>query len=256
MLDPAEATVRSQTEAENEPRSARKAAILTASMGIAHSVLLVLAFFLIRNNAPAVDATDEEILEFIGNSSERRIVLAAGIYLIPFAGIAFIWFTVAVRMWLSSSVQRLTPLFANLLLICGVIYVGLLFCAGASMSVLAITAEYGTPTEGVLAFRQFPQYGSALLLVFAMRMAAMMVFALSNIGKTHGILPRWFVFLGFLLGLLLLLTSSLSPVVMLLFPAWLLVLAIIMLRRAWNIPRGETFVAVTGQGPTLLDLQE
>ena len=222
-----------------QPRAVRKAALLTASLAVAHSVLLILAFFLIRRNAPDLEATDEEILEFVNDSNSRRIVLAAGIYLIPFAGIAFIWFTVTLRMWLSSSVQRLTPLFANLLLICGVIYVVLLFSAGAAMSILPITAEYEGAAEDVFLFRQFPHYGSALLLVFAMRMAAMMIFALSNIGKTHGVLPRWFVYLGVALGVVLLFTSSLNPIVMMLFPVWLLVLGFILIRKAQKIPLSE-----------------
>jgi hypothetical protein len=257
MVDSVAEAVDAGIGSEEGARNVRKAAIITASTGIAHSILIVLAFFLIRNYAPGVDATDAEILEFIENSTDRRIVIGAGIYLIPFAGIAFIWFTVAIRMWLSGSVHRLTPLFANLLLVCGVIYVALLFCAGASMSVFAISAEYGDSAEDLLEFRQFTQYGSSLLLVFAMRVAAMMVFALSNIGKTHGVLPRWFVFLGIVLGVLLLLTASLSPGIMLLFPAWLLVLAIILLKRARHIPKSETIAeARASQRANLLDIQE
>jgi hypothetical protein len=56
---------------------------------------------------------------------------------------------------------------------------------------------------------------------------------------------------------LLLLTASLSPGIMLLFPAWLLVLAIILLKRARHIPKSKTIAeARASQRANLLDIQE
>ncbi len=217
-------------------RSLRKAAMLTATVGMLHSVLLIVAFTLIRRYGPGVEPTDQEVLDFVQDETRRRIVLAAGIYLIPFAGIAFIWFTISLRMWISGSVRALTPLFTNILLACGVIYVTLLFCSGAALSVTAAIAEYQDETLDVTDYRVFPEFGSALLLVFAMRMAAMIIFALSTIGRTSGVLPKWFAYIGYPLGIGLLLSSSLSPVIVMLFPLWLLVLGLLLLRRARDIP--------------------
>jgi hypothetical protein len=232
--------------AEEAFRSVRKAAVITAGVGLAHSVLLIVAFLLIRGNAPGTDATDAEIIEFVQDENRRRLVLGAGIYLIPFAGIAFIWFTVSLRMWLAGSIRLLTPLFSNILLACGIVYVVLLFAAGAALSVSAAIAEYEGEALDATDYREFPIYGSSLMLVFAMRMAAMMIFALSTIGRTSGVLPRWFAYLGYVLGVGLLLTASLSPVIVLLFPLWLLVLSVLLLRRARNIPENWTLVTAEG----------
>jgi hypothetical protein len=144
-------------------------------------------------------------------------------------------------MWLTGSVRRLTPLLSNLLLVCGVIYVGLLFCAGAALSVSAATSEFVSGDVDPSIERLFPQYGTAILLVFAMRMAAMTVFAMSNIGRTSGILPRWFSYLGFLLGVALLLTASLSSYLVVLFPAWVFLFCAILIDKARRIPKSLEF---------------
>lgn len=210
----------------------RRVAIITAASGIAHAVLLVMAFVLIRRNSPAVNASESDILEFIGDESRRRMVRIGGVYLVPFAGIAYIWFVVSLRAWLSRSVNRLTPLLANLLLVCGVAYVVLFFAAGAALSVISFDFSSDTVANvtGISTlYWQFPRFGTVLLFVFAMRMAAMMVFAISTISRSSGLFPRWFWLSGYLVGLLLLLTSSLSPLIVLIFPVWLTVFCVLVI---------------------------
>ena len=216
----------------------RRYAMMTAIAGIIHSVLLLLAVWLYSSRAPAINASDAEYLAFYEDPDNRRVILFAGLYLIPFAGIAFIWFTITLRMWLTQSVRKLTPLLANLLLVCGIIYVALLFSAGASIAVTATIAEFTSAGLEPSLARLFPQFGTTILLVFAMRMAAMTVFAMSNIGRTSGVLPKWFAYLGFLLGLALLFTASLNNYLVILFPSWVLIFCLILLDRARKIPKG------------------
>ena len=83
----------------------------------------------------------------------------------------------------------------------------------------------------------FPVFGQTVILFFAMRMAAMFVFTTSAIGRSAGILPRWFALAGFGVGAFLLLTASFVPQIMLVFPTWVLVLCLILLRRARSIPK-------------------
>lgn len=215
----------------------RRSATITAAAGIVHSVLLMLAFGLYSFRVPKVDASDAELAAFYANPDDRRVILIAGLYLIPFAGIAFIWFTISLRMWLTGSVRRLTPLLANLMLVCGVIYVSLLFCAGASLAVTATIAEFTSAGIEPSLARLFPQYGTTILLVFAMRMAAMTVFAMSTIGRSSGVLPKWFAYLGYVLGLALLLTASLNNYLVILFPSWILIFCLILLDKARRIPK-------------------
>ena len=215
----------------------RKAAILTATLGILHALLFMSAALLLKSQTPGLGATDDELVAFYKDSNERRVVIVAGLYLLPFAGIAFIWFFIALRSWISASAPRVNVILSNVQLVSGIIYTTLVLAAGASMSVTALTVESSDVDIDPLLARQFPQFGTSLLLVFAMRMAAMFVLTTTNLGRLSGILPRWFVLVGFVVAAVLLLTASLSSWLVLVFPGWILIACVILIERARKVPR-------------------
>jgi hypothetical protein len=223
----------------NAPLTVRKAAMLTAALGIVHALLVMVALLLIKTRAPGVKATDVELLAFYGDPDQRRIFVTAGLYLIPFAAIAFIWFLVALRAWVRFSSRRETELLSNVQFVSGIIYTALLMAAGAALTVLAVSVELSDVAIDPLVARQFPQYGTSLILVFAMRMAAMFVLTTANITRSAKILPRWFALLSIGVAAGLLLTASFSPWLILVFPAWILVFCVILIDRARRIPGGR-----------------
>jgi hypothetical protein len=235
-LEPEPATLAQPVDAGGSVE-VRRAAMITASVGIAHAVLLVLAFWLVRSTAAGVNATDADIVVYYEDADNRRRIIAAGLYLLPFSGIAFIWFVVALRMWTSGSAKRINMLLANVQLAAGIIYVTLILSAGASYALLAATYELTDEPMSPEIARVFPRLGSVLFLTLAMRMAAMVVFTTSGIGRSTGILPRWFGAVGIVVGITLLLSASLNPLLILVFPTWLTVLSIFLLRRAREVPR-------------------
>ncbi len=212
----------------------RRAALLTARLGVVQALLLLAAYWFLAQ-APGPKASDSEVIDFYA-SDRRWMVVAAGLYLMPFAGIAFLWFVVALRMWIRNTSQE-DVLLSNVQLVSAIVFIALFFASAAAQSVLA--ASLGDPGVEIdtAAARQFPQYGSALLLVFAMRMAAMFVFTTSSIARKHQIMPRWFIWSGFAVGLFLLLSASLSPFLILVFPIWVLVLSVLLLFRARSLPK-------------------
>jgi hypothetical protein len=208
--------------------------MLTAGVGALHGALFLISFWLLSGR-PGVHATTEEINDFYGSPESRRIMLV-GLYLMPFAGIAFIWFIVALRMWVEGTARRVSILFSNIQLVSGILYVALLFAGAASTSVLAASVEFaGGNIDPVVAY-QFPQFGNTLLMVFALRMAAMFVLTTSTIGRTSRVVPTWFAWSGYVVATFLLLSASLEPWLALVFPIWLLVLSGILLQRARQIP--------------------
>jgi hypothetical protein len=219
------------------PLAVRKAAMLTAAVGLVHALLLILAALLLKARTPGIAASDEELVAFYDDPDQRRAVVVAGLYLIPFAGIAFIWFFVSLRMWISASAPRVNVLLSNVQLVSGIIYTTLVLAAGGSMSVMAASVELSDEAIDPLLARQFPQFGASLLLVFAMRMAAMFVLTTTNLGRLSGILPRWFIYVGFVVAVVLLFTASLSSWLVLVFPAWILAFCAILFDRARKIPR-------------------
>ena len=91
--------------------------------------------------------------------------------------------------------------------------------------------------------RQFPHYGASLFLIFAMRMAAMSVFALSSIARSTTFFPRWFVYSGYVVGIALLLTASLNPILVAVFPIWLIVFCVLVILHARRLPRVQKQLA-------------
>ena len=211
--------------------------MLTAGIGLVHALLLMAGAFVLKTQTPGITASDEELIAFYQDPEQRRVAVAAGLYLIPFAGIAFIWFFVALRMWISASAPRLNLMLSNVQLVSGIIYTTLLLAAGGAMSVPAVTVELSNEAVDPFLTRQLPQYGASLLLVFAMRMAAMFVLTTTNLGRLSGILPRWFIGIGFVMAAGLLLTASFSSWLILVFPAWILAFCVVLINRARKISR-------------------
>jgi hypothetical protein len=221
----------------HHPLAVRKAAMMTIGIGLIHALLLISAAFLLKTRTPGVRATDEELIAFYLDPEKRRVVVVAGLYLIPFAGIAFIWFFTALRMWIIASAPRVNVLLSNVQLASGIIYTTLVLAAGGSMSVMAASIELSDGAVDPMLARQFPQYGASLLLVFAMRVAAMFVLTTTNLGRISGILPRWFVNVGFIVGVALLFTASLDSWFVLVFPGWIITFCVILIDRVRRIPR-------------------
>ena len=225
----------SEVPAESGGRTPRESAILTARLGIAQALLLIASAWLLTL-IPGPRATDDEFIEFY-LSDRRWLVILVGIYLMPFAAIAFIWFAVALRMWVAQSSSRpQDALLSNVQLVSAILFVALFLASAAASTVLAVTVEMSGGRIDPVTARQFPQLGAALFVVFAMRMAAMFVFTTSGLARRHSALPRWFVWSGYAVGLFLLLSASLNRFLVLLFPVWVLTLSVILLIKARRMP--------------------
>jgi hypothetical protein len=232
-------------EAEEPPhRTLRRAAYLTSGVGMAHAILFLLAFYL-ASRVPSVHSSDQTLVDYYQDSNKRAPILI-GLYLMPFAGIAFIWFIVALRMWISSSARRINVLLSNIQLVSGIVFIGTFFAAGAASSVTAAVAQFSDAQIDPITAREFPLFGSTILFVFGMRMAAMFVFATSNIGRRSGILPRWFTIVGFVVGLFLLLSVSFERALVVVFPLWIIGLCVILFLRARQIPAD---IVLPARGP-------
>jgi len=208
----------------------RRAAYLTAGSGAVHALLFLLSYFLVTSQ-PGVRASDADLVSFYQSDQPRRLILV-GLYLMPFAGIAFIWFIVALRAWIAASGRPEDILLSNVQLVSGIVFIALFFAAAASAAAIAASVEYSSGPIDATSARQLPSLGNALFFVFAMRMAAMFIFATSNIGRRTGVLPTWFAIVGGLVGLFLLLSATFSQILVLVFPVWILTLSVLLVLRA------------------------
>jgi hypothetical protein len=214
-------------------RSVRQAGMITASLGLVHAVLILVSWALLSTVPRPTDIMTASA--FYDDVDRRRIALV-GLYLMPFAVIAFIWFEVALRMWISGTHRRANVLLSNVQLVSGIVFVTLFAASSATTGVTAAATEWAGAKIDPATAAILPAYGDTLLFVFAIRMAAMFMFTTTSIARSAKVLPRWFVILGYVLGTLLLLSATFTFWLYLVFPIWLMVLSALLFRRARAIP--------------------
>jgi hypothetical protein len=189
-----------------------------AVAGIVFSVFLITALVLLRLSVPAQPGAPGTWLTDAG----RRTAVVIGLNLVPFAGIAFLWFIGVIRDRIGGREDRF---FATVFLGSGLLFVGMLFVAAAvTGGLFAAASGSGPPGAGTLAVGR--NITGTLLNVYAMRMAAVFTLTTATIARRTRIVSRWLEVAGFATALVLLVGVGISAWVELLFPAWILALSI------------------------------
>ncbi|MEU6549206.1 hypothetical protein ABZ915_02820 [Streptomyces sp. NPDC046915] len=177
--------------------------------GILFGLLLGTAIVLVRLALPAHPADAGPWL----TGSSRRAAVQVALDLVPFAGIAFLWFLAAVRDRIGEREDRF---FATVFIGSGLVFTAVLLCgAAAAGGMLATAGDTNRPLWG---------YGHslayALLTEYSMRMAAVFVLCTSTIGHRLRVLPRALVWLGWLVGMALIIGTGDVAWLELAFPLW------------------------------------
>jgi hypothetical protein len=194
-------------------RTSRGAAVA----GIIFAVFLITALVLLRVSVPARPGVPGAWL----TDSRRRTAVAIALNLIPFAGIAFLWFIGVLRDRIGEREDRL---FATVFLGSGLLFVGMLFVAAAVAGATIGAASSARPGADVLNLSR--NLTASLLNVYSMRMAAVFTLTTVNIARRTAIVSRWLILAGLACALTLLVGIGISPWVELLFPAWILALSL------------------------------
>jgi hypothetical protein len=194
-----------------------------AVAGVIFSLLLGASLVLIRLMAPDNHAEPGQWLA----DPARRNALQFAIQIVPFAGIAFLWFVGVLRNLLG---DREDQFFATVFLGSGLLFVASLFASAALAGALVRTM-----TEGNVALRNTDAYYlarhvvGAALNVFAVKMASVFIMSTSTVILRTGILPRWTAYSGFACAVVLLLVITNWPWIALVFPVWMLAVSTCML---------------------------
>ncbi len=205
------------------PPGRRTQARVAGLAGLAFVVLFV-AGFVILQASPAPSGSDEEIASFYQGDGDRLLALF-GAYIVPFAGIAFLWFMSAVRIVFTSEPGKRAHILAPMQFATGILFVAATFIAAAAMATSAAAVEFLDSPKDLDPdlLRAFPQLAYSIVFIFGIRMAGVFVATTSGLGR--GLLPAWLRIGGFLLAAALLLTVSFSELLVLLFPAWVAILS-------------------------------
>jgi hypothetical protein len=202
-----------------------------AVAGLLFALLFTTVLVLVRTALPGS--------QFPGSASvaEAAGQLRFAVILMPFAGIAFLWFLGVVRDRLGELEDRF---FASVMLGSGLLFLAMLFVAMAiAGGILAGSLRTTGPgDEGIMRF------GREVMLqisnVYALRMAAVFMISLATIWLRTGLMPRWIVISTYVLALALLVVTSLSLWVTLVFPVWVSIVSLFILLATFRADRRST----------------
>lgn len=145
--------------------------------------------------------------------------------LMPFAGIAFLWFIGVVRDGFGSYEDKF---FSTVFLGSGLLFLAMMF--------VAIGVGAGLEQSGAAAHPDVAAFGQMVLLAisktYALRMGAVFMISLATIWLRTSLMPRWLVIVTYLVAVGLLIASDISMWLTMAFPAWVLVVSLLLLVRA------------------------
>ena len=201
-------------------READDTARAAAVAGIVFAVLMGTAYVLARLAIPA-DATEREWLV------ERADLVQFALGLVPFAGIAFLWFIGVMRDRVGALEDRF---FSTVLLGSGLLYLAMTFVSVALVGGI-LTAYEVAPTQaiesGLYDFDRSVVYRTSS--VFALRMGAVFMISAGTIWLRTHLLRPWAVLVTYGLALVQLVGVSYSLWVTLILPAWVLLISLVFL---------------------------
>jgi hypothetical protein len=163
---------------------------------------------------------------YLGGAQSK--LLLVGLYGIPLAGIAFLWFIGVVRDRIGDREDRF---FSTVFLGSGLLFVAMLFAAAAAGTALVVRADaLGTREPlSLSALQMTASLWYSFMYVYAARAAGVFMIVTSTITLRTGVAPRWVAIVGFVVAAALLLSLSFFQVVIMLFPAWVALVSLFIL---------------------------
>jgi hypothetical protein len=209
-----------ERQAMRTPRSAATAGIIFSSL---FTISMLLIWISIPANPPAT--------EIINNLK----AISFALNLLPFAGIAFLWFIAVVRDRLGELEDRF---FATVFLGSGLLFIAMLFNAAAVAG--GLIGILGKGSENLIQSGTYALSRAEIqqtMNIYAMKMAGVFMITTSTISLQIRCFPRWMTFLGYVLALILLLSIGTIQWIPLAFPLWVLLISLYIL--AENLGQSE-----------------
>jgi len=186
-----------------------------AIAGMLFSILLLAVFVLLRI---AVPTDPKEPGAWLSGSSSS---VALAVNLVPFAGIAFLWFIGVLRDRLGPREDRF---FATVFFGSGLLFLGMLFTAAAMVGglLMAFAAEPGQLIDSATYyFARAAVYN--IVNIYMTKMTGVFMITTSTMAVYTGFAPRCLAILGYALALLVLFGSYQIAWSFVIFPLWVFI---------------------------------
>jgi hypothetical protein len=195
-----------------------------AIAGVLFGLLYGASVVLIRLSIPADLAADG------GAWLETNAgTISLALNLVPYAGIAFLWFIGVIRDRLGGLEDRF---FATVFLGSGLLFLALTFVGAALAG--GLLSSYTVASSAMVESGVFT-YGREVMFrvinVYAIRMAGVFMFSLGAIWLRTGLMHRGWALVNYALALILLVSIGYSLWVTLIFPGWVLAISVYFLIR-------------------------
>jgi hypothetical protein len=202
---------------------ARRAAtpVAGAVAGIIFAVLFSVSMTILRRT---VDDTAQDSGAWL---TEDTGLFVFGLTLVPFAGIAFLWFIAVARARLGRFEDQF---FSTVFIGSGLLFLAMIFAGAASAG--AIVAAANDDPAGFAASTTYAYAREAvaqIMTLYALRMAAVFLLSQATLWMRTRVMPRWMALITFPIALVLLFVFSQSFWVVLVFPAWVLLVSVYIL---------------------------
>jgi hypothetical protein len=191
---------------------------VAALSGVVFSILLIISLVLVRFSIPSIQTATGGLLTYPSRSHSIETALE----LVPFAGVAFLWFLGVLRNHLA---QFENPLISTVLYGSGLLFIACLFGAtavGSGMLHAVSTGQIHLPSD---IFFTSLRVSEAFMNVLGIKMAGVFMFTLCSLGLRTRIFSRRTSYMGFTCGAILVLAITSSAWIALLFPLWTLILS-------------------------------
>jgi hypothetical protein len=160
--------------------------------------------------------------------------VALALNLVPFAGVAFLWFVGVLRDRLGACEDQF---FATVFLGSGFLLLAMLFVAAAVVSAIIVAfraAPDALVHSATFHFGRGLAYG--MINIYLVKTAAVFMITTSTIAIYTRLMPRWLAIVGFIIAAALLIGSSYFDLSLLVFPLWVLLVSLTILRDRTVIP--------------------
>jgi hypothetical protein len=191
--------------------------------GVLFAILFGAALVLIKTAMPEGGQPGSQWIE--GSNGKLRTAAL----LMPFAGIAFLWFIGVVRDGLGGFEDKF---FSSVFFGSGLLFLAMMFASLAVGTGLDALRGIRTGDAGA----EVAIFGQHLLITlsntYALRMAGVFMISLGTIWLKTGLMPKWLIVVTYLVALSILIGSDLSIWVTVAFPVWVLLVSLMALMRA------------------------
>ena len=205
-----------------------------AFAGILFALLMITSFVLLQISIPSGSIDASDWLE------EQAGTVTLALTLLPFAGIAYLWFMGVMRDRLGHLEDQF---FSTLFFGSGLLYLAMTFAsaaiAGGILTVYAFDPEI-LIDSGIYIFSRAIIY--KFNNVYAMRMAGMHMIVLGTIWMRTQVMPRWLALVTFILALVQLVGANFMSSITLVFPTWVFIISAYILYLNFRFQQGDVKV--------------